>query len=94
MTPIFPTFGPLLALVVWYVGLVMVPRWFRERPYRCAYPRLKCDFCGTKSDEVIVYRQRTRYVEEEDNWVAACPPCQERNDEYWCEMWDYYNSCM
>jgi hypothetical protein len=59
------------------------------------HPPLKCAGCGVVSDEVVVYRQNTRYVDEQQNYVAICPPCQEQNDEYWAGMWaDYYSNCM
>lgn len=48
---------------------------------------LKCDFCEKVGTDVVHYHQRTQYVEEEQNWVNACPECKARNDEYWDEMW-------
>jgi phage FluMu protein Com len=48
---------------------------------------LKCDFCEKVGADVVHYHQRTQYVEEERNWVNACPECKVRNDEYWDEMW-------
>lgn len=48
---------------------------------------LKCDFCGKVGPDVINYHQRTQYVEEERNWVNACPECKGKNDEHWDEMW-------
>ena len=48
---------------------------------------LKCSFCEKIGPDVINYRQRTQYSDEERNWVNACPECKERNDEYWDEMW-------
>lgn len=49
---------------------------------------LVCDFCGATAHDVVRYHQRTQYVDEERNWVNACPECKARNDEYWDEMWD------
>jgi phage FluMu protein Com len=48
---------------------------------------LKCDFCKKISHDVVHYHQRTQYVEEEQNWVNACPECKLMNDEYWDGMW-------
>ena len=63
--------------------------------YSDAYPKLECFFCGVESDEVVVYHQRTQYVDIEDNYVAACPVCREQNDDYWDDMWaEYYSGCM
>lgn len=49
---------------------------------------LTCDFCQVTSHEVVRYHQRTQYVEEERNWVNACPKCKVLNDEHWDAMWD------
>lgn len=48
---------------------------------------LKCQFCEKVGADVVHYRQRTLYVEEEMNWVNACPECKLMNDEYWDGMW-------
>jgi len=55
-----------------------------------AYPPLTCQFCGVLSDEVVVYCQRTAYVDMESNYVAVCPGCRRRNDEHWDDMWQEY----
>lgn len=52
-----------------------------------------CDRCDKEGAEK--YRQDTKYVDEERNWVTLCPECREENDEYWVGMWsDYYASCL
>jgi len=72
------------------------PRFLREAPcYALVYPELECQFCGKVGPDVEAYHQNTQYVDAESNYVAACPPCREQNDEYWRGMWDdYYSNCM
>lgn len=50
----------------------------------------KCDWCGRFG--AVTYHQRTNYEREEDNLVTLCPKCREKNDDYWDEIWDGYNS--
>ena len=58
-----------------------------------AWYYMKCQRCGAEGDDVVRYRQRTMYNDEESNWVELCPPCQKENDEYLDDMWaDVYSN--
>lgn len=51
----------------------------------------QCDRCPRKDAEIT--EQRTRYVDECDNYVVLCEMCQKENDAYWDGMWkEYYSS--
>ena len=55
---------------------------------------LECMMCGSTKD-VEHYRQNTKYVDEDLNWVNYCPKCRKINDQYWYDMWsEYYSGCI
>jgi Zn finger protein HypA/HybF involved in hydrogenase expression len=45
----------------------------------------RCQRCRRFGAET--YRQRTRYVNDENNIVTLCPTCKIENDEYWSQRW-------
>lgn len=52
-----------------------------------------CPQCGHWLRKVKTMRQNTAYVDDELNYFTGCKGCQDRNAEYWDEMWNqYYNS--
>lgn len=67
-----------------------------EINYKKAYPPLQCEMCREVSNNVIVYHQHTFYADDPElNYVAACPICKIKNDEYLEEQWaEYYRGCL
>ena len=56
-------------------------------------PPLQCSGCDRL--DAVRYRQNTRYVEDERNFVTLCPECRQKNDQHWSDMWaDYYSDCL
>ncbi len=56
---------------------------------------MKCDFCNKESEEVVNCRQDTNFVDDDRNFVNACPSCRIENDKYWAEKWqEYYEGCL
>ena len=52
-----------------------------------------CPQCGHWLCKVRTMRQNTAYMDDKLNFFTGCKECQERNAEYWDEMWNqYYNS--
>jgi len=59
----------------------------------------KSDVCEhphcNETEDLVFYHQRTRYVEEDRNWVTLCPVHRKENDEYWDDMWaEYYSGLL
>jgi len=56
---------------------------------------MKCDHCGEEKASVRRRRQRTQYVNDEENFAVFCDECQKEADEYWDERWaEYYAGCL
>lgn len=58
-----------------------------------------CPICSSSTDgkKNLGYwrRQKTQYVNVEDNWYFACEIHHDENEEYWGMMWDeYYSSIL
>ena len=51
---------------------------------------LICIECGSNKGKKN--RQRTAYVNDEENFIILCPKCQKKEDEYWDDMWNEYYS--
>jgi hypothetical protein len=55
----------------------------------------KCEHPNCEREDAVRYRQNTKFVDEERNWVTLCPLHEEENDEYWTDMWSqYYQGCL
>jgi hypothetical protein len=50
-----------------------------------------CEFCGI-TESVKEYRRLTQYADDNLNWVIACDECMAKDNEYYKERWDEYNS--
>lgn len=52
---------------------------------------IQCPCCLELRDDVTLERRNTAYVSEQPNWLIACGPCHEEDDNYYRELWaDYY----
>ncbi len=49
-----------------------------------------CQQCGYWFRKIKTVRQNTAYVDDSLNFFTGCKECQERNAEYWDEMWSQY----
>ena len=52
----------------------------------------KCNSCGKYFKYPKVRRRNTAYQDDKLNFTKTCKMCYDKQEEYWKERWDEYNS--